>query len=394
MKNKFSFSSFLFVLALTMAFSVSALANHFHPVDISGPVTAYKLADCGQPGTITISGVTFKVAAGVDLAFLDNGVWAGNDGTIFASLDRSEAYQVVGSGRRIRVYVDSDGVIRMWVTVSTPTANRALSMTGIVTAVDSPTVNTFVMNGVTIKTAGPIAGLSASSNIVRISGAFNTSDQLQTNATVSTTPYDTVKVCAAAVSFSQERAASFEPIKVFRASNGAGIIGTGGTACDQFPGTLSFGLGGTIPFAANFTIPPTNVSPSELQCFELKLDQFSWITAGSQELPAGPASFSGTVVFYRAAPTFSTPTTLGEGNGTGATHQQGAIVLGGANGTIILTIGAKQSLINEALLTVGAKVSISPVFSPSGDSVGRLPGEAAPIRSNQLLNGSKVTLLP
>jgi len=394
MKNKFSISSSLFVLALTMALSISALANHFHPVDISGPVSAYKLADCGQPGTITISGATFKVAAGVDLAFLDNGIWAGNDGTIFASLDRSEAYQVIGSGRRIRVYVDNDGLIRMWVTVSTPTASRALSITGIVNDVD-PGGTFIVINNVKFKTAGLIPGAVANAtNIVRISGAFNTSDQLQTNATVSTTPYDTVKVCAAAVGFTQERASSFEPVKVFRASNGAGIIGTGGTVCDQLPGALSFGLGGGIPFAANFTIPPTDISPSELQCFELRLDQFSWITSGSKELPAGPASFSGTVVFFRAAPAFSTPTTLGEGAGTGSTSQFGAVVLGGANGTITLTIGAKQSLINQELLVVGAKVSITPVFSPSGDTVGRLPGEAAPIRSNQLLNGSKVTLLP
>ncbi len=387
MKNKFSICSFLFALALAMTFSVSALANHFHPVDISGPVTAYKPADCGQPGSITISGATFKIAAGVDLSFLDNDVWASSNGSIIPSLVRSGVYQVVGTGRRFRAYLDSTGTIRMWVAVAN-TSGRALSITGIVTDTQA---NSITINGVKFKTAGLIGAVST--DIVRITGAFDSSDQLQTTATVSTTPYDTVKVCAAAVGFSQERPVSGDPGTVFQASNGAFLSG-GLTVCDQAPGALSFGLGGSIPFAANFTIPPTNVSPSELQCFELKLDQFSWITSGSQELPAGPASISGTVVFFRAAPAFSTPTSLGEGNGTGSTHQQGAVVLGGPNGTITLTIGAKQSLTNQALLTVGAKVSITPVFSPSGDSVGRLPGEAAPIRSNQLLNGSTVTLLP
>lgn len=388
MKNKISFGSFLFALALSMAFSVSALANHFHPVDITGPVTSYKPADCGQPGSITISGATLKIAAGVDLAFLDNDIWASSNGSIIPSLVRSGVYQVVGTTRRFRAYLDSTGTIRMWVSVGTPTTGRALSITGIVTDTQA---NSITINGVKFKTAGLIG--SVSSDIVRITGAFNTSDELLTTATVSTTPYDTVKVCAAAVGFSQERPVSGDPGTVFQASNGAVLAG-GLTVCDQTPGSLSFGLGGSIPFAANFTIPPTNVSPSELQCFELKLDQFSWITAGSQELPAGPASFSGTVVFFRPAPAFSTPTTLGEGNGTASTHQQGAVVLGGPNGTITLTIGAKQTLTNQALLTVGAKVSITPVFSPSGDTVGRLPGEAAPIRSNQLLNGSTVTLLP
>lgn len=395
MKHKFSFSGFLLILALSLASAVSALANHFHPIDISGPVSAYKLPDCGQPGNITISGVTFTVAAGVDLAFLDNSIWAGNDGTIFPSLVRSEAYQVIGSGRRFRAYLDDKGVVRMWVSVSIPTTSRVLSLTGIVNDVD-PGGTFIVINNVKIKTAGAIPGVVANAtSIVRITGAFNTSDQLQTTATVSNSPYDTVKVCAAAVGFTQERGVTFEPVSVFRASNGAAIFGSGNFACDQVPGTLSFGLGGTIPFAANFTIPPTDVSPTQIQCFELKLDQFGWITSGSKELAeTGPVGFSGTVVFFRPAPSFATPTSLGEGNGTGSSHQQGAVVLGGPNGTMILTIGAKQQLINQELLTVGAKVHISPVFTNNGDTVGRLAGEAAPIRSNQMLNGSRVTLLP
>src|SRR5215210_3564221 len=101
MKNKSSICSSVLTLALTVLVSVSVQAQSLTPVSISGPVTAFKQADCAQSGSITIAGQTFKIAAGIYVPFTDSFQTFNSIGGITTGTTNSEAFQVIGTGRTV-----------------------------------------------------------------------------------------------------------------------------------------------------------------------------------------------------------------------------------------------------------------------------------------------------
>ncbi|HMV84399.1 MAG TPA: hypothetical protein PLD20_29455 [Blastocatellia bacterium] len=411
MKNKASIFSSLLVLALTMLVSVSAQAQTFHAIDISGPVTAYKMADCGQNGLITIDGVPIVIAAGVDLAFIDGGVTAVDGSGIIRTnqISRSETYQVIGSGRRFRAYLDSNGRIRQWVTVTTPTTSRALIITGIVNAKSADSIT---INNLTFKiAAGTTVNATADANkIVRLSGTFNSSNELSGTVAVTDDPFVKAKICASPFSQSGGNLVNSLTVDQPILTNPLYLQGpnvftsTGLSVCDQSVGSVLFGFVNT-PIAANFRIPaPETIDQQVYGCYEFSFDQTGWIVGikklTTAELPTGvaaqiatgqkPEVVCGSVANFTPAPEFTTPTSLSE------TAQRGSLRIGvPGNGSFNFTIGARQKLTNQELLTVGAKVCVTPVYEPAGPSATPLlPGEPSPVRLFQLMNGTKVTLEP
>ena len=411
MKNRVSICNSLLVLGLTILISVSVQAQTFHAIDISGPVTAYKIADCGQNGLITINGVPIVIAAGVDLAFIDSGLTVIDGGGILRmnQISRSEIHQVVGTGRRFRAYLDASGRIRQWVTVTTPTSSRALIITGIINAMTSDTIT---INNLPFKiAAGTTIGATVDPNkVVRLSGTFNTNNELSGAVTVTDNPFVTAKICASPFSQSGGNLGNSllpdQPILTNPLSvQGPNVfVGSGLSVCDQSVGSVSFGFVNT-PIAANFRLPaPGTINQQVYGCFEFSFDQIGWIVGirklGTTELPTvvadqigigqKPEVVCGPVANFTAAPEFSTPTSLSE------TAQRGSLRIGvPGNGSFNFTIGPKQKLTNQELLTTGANVCIAPVVEPAGpSSVPLLPGEAAPVRLFQLRNGTTVTLAP
>lgn len=391
MKNKTSIFSSLLVLALTMLVSVSAQAQAYNPIEITGPVTAFKPADCGQPGSVTISGVQFTIAAGIDLNFAVGGI-AVRNGSIVDATYRAHPAEVPGSNRRIRAYLDPAGRIRTWISTAAVTS-RTLNITGVVNAIDAGSIT---INNKTFKIASgtTVAATADATKVVRITGSFNTSNELSGTVNVSNNPYDRVSFCGGPRGYATEGPITFVPtIGVYNA-DGAGFLFGGDLVCDQGIGAMTFGaggfgsgLGGTLPFAPNFSIPTNDVSVNESACYDLWFDQFSWLTTGSQKTAEESADrICGTVVSFTPAPDFTTPP--GEG------AQRGSVRLGGANGGISLTISAKQKLTNQELLTSGAKVCIFPVYSPSDFTGGILPGTTAPVRPFHLMSGTRVVLQP
>lgn len=409
MKNRFSICSSLLVLALTILFSASAYAQVFNPIDISGPVTAYKPADCGQNGSITINGTPITIAAGVDLAFIDLGLTAvGANGAIFLNqLSRSEVYQVIGTGRRFRAYVDSSGRIRMRVLVSSPTTSRTMIVTGIV---NDKTSDSITINKLTFKiAAGTTINVTPDpSKLVQITGAFNANNELSGTVTVNSNPLVTAKICACP--FSQSGGALLNPLvpEEGRLTNPLSILGpnvfvsSGLSVCDQVLGSVLFGFVNT-PVAANYRIPaPDLIDQAVYGCFEFTFDQFGWIAGirklSAAELPAGvgdqiakgekPEVVCGTVANFTPAPEFSTPTSLSEG------AQQGSLRIGvPGNASFNFIIGTRQKLTNQELLVVGKNVCVAPFYDPAGPSPSAVtPGEAAPVRAFRLMSGTKVTM--
>lgn len=387
MKNKFSICSSLLVLALTMLFSVSVQAQVFDPIDITGLVTAYKPADCGQSGSITIDGVTFTIAAGVDLTFIDaGGLTVDGSGALVSTIVRSEAYQVIGTGRRFRAYLESTGRIRMWVLVTSPvtltSTNRTLTITGVVNAT---TANSITVNNVTFNAPGH--GVTAGPNKVLITGTFNSNNELL-GIVVNTKPYVTAQICACP--FSESGGSLINPLVPDQPV--ANII-NGGTVCDQAPGIVRYGFVNTNT-AANFPIPAPGVIDQQVYgCLEFSFDQFGWVAGIKKLSPAAlPTEIASDAAKIAAGEKIEV--VCGKvANFTPATASAtGSLRLGvTGNASFAFTIGTNQTLVNQAALIQGTNVCVFPAVEPAGPSaVLAIPGTQAPVRLFQLFGKTPV----
>lgn len=406
MKNKTSVFSLLFALSLTTMLSVSAQAQAFNPMSITGRVTEYKPADCAQNGTITIAGVKLTIAAGVYTTFVDNGpivtpfplivTGAGipggvrlvPGGIILTQGLRSENWQVLSSNRSVGVYLDTMGRVRWLSSTSFPTsAASALSVTGIINDV---TPNSITINNVKFSTATPVAATANPTQVVRVSGSFNANNEL-TSVTVSTSPYRNVRLCGAPRTSRGEGLTTFLEAYV-QSGDYSGLIGTGNFVCDLSPGNLTIdGAGATI--APNASFPDVDTSVAVSACYDLVINQFGHIVDGIKIGAASGAQVCGTLEAYAPAYTGAVPTALTESG------QRGSIRIGG----LTMTIAPNQKLTgidaflnaNGSVMTPNPSVCLTPVFDPAGPSGGlstvTLDGERGVIRAFQLLNGSSIS---
>ena len=181
MKIKMNFSVFLFALTLTFSAAYAqAQSQALYPVRIAGDITAYQPADCGNGGSITIGGVTLRIAAGIDAAFGQNNRVIVANGQINSNgFGRSEVHEVIGSRRLLDAYVDEDNVIRY---VTSTFASNSFS------SVQAASVGTTTTSGITV--TGKLNSVTA--NNIRINGLTLS---LANGVTVSATPGSSNVLC-------------------------------------------------------------------------------------------------------------------------------------------------------------------------------------------------------
>src|SRR5262245_14659158 len=108
----------LLVEMMLLAASVQAQ----YPLRLEGLVTDFDPADCSNSGLLTIAGQSIVINAGVDLGFPvdDQSLTTGGVvGVIGITAFRAEPFQVVGTNRRINVYLSSAGRMQLWLNTAT-----------------------------------------------------------------------------------------------------------------------------------------------------------------------------------------------------------------------------------------------------------------------------------
>ena len=401
MKNKMSFCSFLFALALTLAVSISAMAQAFDPVRLTGPVTAYTPADCGKDGSITIAGQTLVIAAGADTVFLDSMLTTAANGGLEIVNVKSEKWQVVNSVRAFGVYLDDKNRVRKHFTTSVSlatTSARTVDITGVVST--SP-AGTFKIHGLTFTVAsGSTVPVAAGPNLVRIVGTLNSNNEL-TGPIVSGSPTTTVQVlepyrkltiCGApALYFSTGFNFEVPDTNSFDAagpiSGQVFVFNPQGTAaveylCDEGQEILRWDGTANIPVAPNFSIRQ-DISKDVNACYELQIDAFGEMTTGSKKINGTGNSVTG-VLSAAVVQGFTGPfpTTRNE------TAQRGSVVISG----VTFTIAPNNTVTISGGPVAGDQVVLVPKIDPSGQNGSPLaPGWPFPPRAGNLLTGSTLT---
>jgi len=315
MKRQSLICSSLLVLALTSLFSVSAQAQAYNPLRIVGTVTAFTPADCGKPGSITIAGTTFPIAAGAEVYFLDTMLAIDSSGGLSDQSFVSEVWQVLNTVRGLNVYLDSLGRIRLQAATSfpAPTATRVFDVTGVVTSA-SP----LIINGYSFPiAAGPVTAVADPSKIVRVRGTLNSTTN-QLTITAIEDPYLKLTICGAPALFTSAPTGIglVTDVNSFDADGPiAGLtfiynpLGSAASQflCDQSVEVIRVDGAANIRFAPNFTMRQL-ISKDVNACFEFQMDQFGWVASGKKLDVDGNTKFatvSGTLT--AAAPAVAVP---------------------------------------------------------------------------------------
>lgn len=391
MKNRISICSSLLALALLALASVSGQAQAFNPIRITGLVTDFKPADCGKSGSITIAGVTFPIAAGVEVSFVNLMPRIDSSGGISDSNAFSEVWQVVGTVRQLSAYLDPKGNVRLQLNatanVSRPgAATPGLDVTGVVTGASPLTINGYTFNLSSASLPAVVAPTP-----VRITGTLNSANELTITSVVA--PYRKLTVCGAPSLFNSSSVGIVTDTNAFDADGPiAGIstnavfpnpLGTTGSqfVCDQSIEVLTVNDGsGAIRFAPNFTMRQ-DISQNVPACFEFQIDQFTWATNGSKKIGGtGKTNVSG-ILEARTLATTSFPTNNNEA------AQRGSIVISGITFTVAsgVTVDLPDGV---PTLLDPAGVCLLPVIDVSGQTAPFLTGQQAPPRAGQLIKGS------
>ena len=131
----------LAALLLAGGAAARSSAQPLQPVDLAGTVTEFTPSTLGSGGSITIAGVRLEVAPGVDFEFRETRTVI-NNGFFDTTSVFSDPAEVIGTGRRIRVYVDAMGrIISAAAASGGDTTRRALDTTGLVSAFVAPTAS-------------------------------------------------------------------------------------------------------------------------------------------------------------------------------------------------------------------------------------------------------------
>lgn len=316
MKKQTLIYRFVFSTALAILISISAYAQAFTPMRISGVVTDFQPADCGKAGSITFgtgaNAVKIAIAAGATVTFRDimssEGSFFGLPGQIVLAAVPSELWQVMGnkvnglpsSSRTLNVYLDSEGRIRLQLGTNSisgafsvlplsATAVRPFEITGVVSAV---TADSFTMNKITFPLATPIPGLAAGPDVVRIRGTVNASNQI--TAALITPAYTTVNFpVLSPTDFRSVGVGLVGDVNPFDAdgpiASNVFVFNPNGTAaslflCDQSAERIILEGQPALFFAPNFTMRNL-ISKDVPTQFQFRLDQFSWIAEGTATKP-------------------------------------------------------------------------------------------------------------
>ncbi|MFN0112851.1 MAG: hypothetical protein ACKVZH_28660, partial [Blastocatellia bacterium] len=245
----------------------------------------------------------------------------------------------------------------------------------------------------------PASVVAHPTNIVRIRGAMNATNQL-TGATVIADATTTITMCGAPSLFTSNSFGLFADVNSFDAdgpiSGTPFIFNPQGTAavefrCDQSAEVIRMDGAANIPFAPNFTMR-RDISKDVNACFEFQIDQFGWITNGSKKTtPANPqyGTVSGVLTGVTLGQITNPPTQPTQVRLPGAT----AIAISGVTFTIagnnLLTL--LDPFVPADVLSGTQQVCLRQVIDPSGQNGGPLapgPGTFTPPRAGQLINGT------
>jgi hypothetical protein len=299
-----------------MLASVSAQAQAFSPIRITGVVTDFKPADCGKAGSITFgtgaNAVTIPIAAGAVVAFRDvtlaEGSLFGFPGQLVNAAVTSEVWQVMGSTftnqppsvRTLNGYLDPQGRLRLQLGQNTisgalsvlplsATATRPFEITGVVTAASA---SSFTLNGLTFPLAAAVPGLAAGPNVVRIRGTANGTNQI-TGALITPAYTTTAFPSLSPTDFRSVGVGLTNDVNPFDAdgpiANNIFIYNPIGTAageflCDESVERITLEGQPALFFAPNFTMR-SQISTFVPTTFTFQLDQFGWIAAGTFTKP-------------------------------------------------------------------------------------------------------------
>ncbi len=233
-----------------------------YPFRISGPVTGVIRGECGQPGSLTIAGVTILVD-GTDPRFEVTPGVVLNSGLSGHATVPALPSQVIGTGRLITGYMTDSGRLQLWLSTASAGGTRVVDLTGVVSAV-SPTAVT--INGLIFQVAPgtsipPALEVGA---IVRLAATLNTTNQIN-DLMVDPDPYRTTTFCGLVQGLIPS-----EPFTFFQNAN---------ARCDSTVGRLIFEGGQNMTVAPGLNIP--GVVPSTNQCFTVVSDQLGSATAGT-----------------------------------------------------------------------------------------------------------------
>ncbi len=385
MKIKISFSVVLFALTLTLSAAFAqAQTQTLYPVRIAGDITAYQPADCGNGGSITIAGITFRIAPGIDVAFGQNNRITTASGQISSNgLGRSEVHEVVGSRRLLDAYVDENNVIRyvrqvfsnngfssvQAVSIGTTTTS-GITITG---KLNSVTADAIRINGLTLSLANgvTVSATPGSSNVL-VSGILSSSGQL-TSVSVNNNPYRRSMISGTL------NPLSTEPVRN-APQNSSGLVAGGGGAyaCNLFTGFINYGFT-SISFAPDFRLD--QITSPRFVGLELVADQFGFATTGTRLVSQSESVVCGVVETFVPPPIVSEPTTLSE------TAQRGSLVIGG----IGMTIGPNEKVAGAELVQTGRSACVYPEYNAYAEApVGIVPGQLGLTRAFQLVTGSRI----
>lgn len=384
MKIKMNFSVFLFALTLTLSAAVTqAQSQTLYPLQIAGDITAYQPADCGNGGSITIAGLTFRIAPGIDAAFGQNNRVIVANGQINSNgFGRSQVHEVVGSRRLLTGYIDEENVIRyvrqflssnsfssvQAVSVGTTTSSL-ISVTG---KLNSVTADAIRINGLTLSLANGItvSATPGSSNVLVFG---NLSNGQLTSVGVSNNPYRRSVISGTL------NPLSTVPVR-YAPENSSGLVAGGGGAyaCNLFTGFINFGFT-SINFAPDFRLD--QITSPRFVGLEVVVDEFGFATTGTRLVSRSESVVCGVVETFVPPPIVNEPTTLSE------VAQRGFLFIGG----IGMTIGPNEKITGSELVQTGRSYCVYPEYNTYAEApVNIVPGQLGLTRAFQLVTGSRI----